>query len=181
MNGSKQFQNSLGFACYTLFQSILSCFVALFYVFLPWWDCLCVVHCSLCLQKHHLGSISCSLWVRPTIPHSTASLNTHDLPRHQDLSSCPLPTGEECSYLGAKKIIFTIPLELNATCKQKEVAGRTWDRKMQERVTDRKTSQREWGRRSGKQVETEQWFPETQCILSFLSLNSAERAPWPNF
>lgn len=25
-----------------------------------------------------------------------------------------------------------------------------------ERVTDRKTSQREWGRRSGKQVETEQ-------------------------
>lgn len=26
----KQFQNSLGFCCYTLFQSILSCFVALF-------------------------------------------------------------------------------------------------------------------------------------------------------
>jgi len=78
MNSSKQFQNSLGFASYTQFQSFLSCFVVLFHVFLPYWDCLRVVHCSFCLQKHHLGSISCSLWVRPTIPHSTPSLNTHD-------------------------------------------------------------------------------------------------------
>ena len=71
-------------------------------------------------QAHHS-----SLYPIPQHPCTHAqALRTH-AQALAHLSSYPLPTGEEFGYLGAKKIIFTIPFELNATCKQKEVAGRT--------------------------------------------------------
>lgn len=94
--------------------------------------------------------------------------------RHQDPRS-PCPTGKNVFYPCKTKIMLTIPLELNATCKQKEVAGRTEDRSRCRRVTDRKTSQREWGGDQENRWRLNSDFQKLQCII-ILSLNSAERA-----